>query len=130
MKIGACVACALVVGAMLVAPALAQSGVSRPKPTWRAVGSGGIAKSKVNASNTRLNGNFEGTMSHTKVRVPLVKSKIAPGAKRAGATRYGTPTVQGFSRSLNGIRSASQSRPIKFQKTFKYRPQSVSGSSR
>lgn len=118
---------ALVVGlsALVAAPVLAQNGVSRPTPTWRAVGTGGISASKVKTSDFKATGSFDRTMSHTKVRVPTVKSKMAPGAKVTSASRYATPTTQSFNRSIQGIRSAAQSRPIRFVPSYKYRPQGV-----
>lgn len=128
MKIRISFACVLALSGLLAAPVLAQNAVPRPKPTWRAVGTGGFSASKVRGTDFHMRGPRDGSLSHSKVHVAIVKSKIAPGAKLTSQSRYRSAAVQGFSKSLNGIRTQSQSRPIKFSSTPKYRPQAIPGS--
>lgn len=125
MKIRISLACVVALSALVAAPVLAQSSVPRPKPTWRAVGTGGFNASKVKASDLKSTGAFDRTISHTKVRVDTVKTRPAPGVKVFAKSRYTTQASGAFNGSVQSIRKAAQSRPIKFIPSYKYRPQGV-----
>lgn len=113
----------LIALALIATPvALAQnSNQSIPKPTWTpvraaGVGRGGLNLSRNNFQSASSGGSFVGFKS---IRVPLVRNGVVPGTRTAGTSRYATPIVQSFERSLASIKRASTSRVIHFT-----RPQS------